>query len=82
MIKPLIPYLAFLLFHGPGFVGLDVGEGVGAGVDMCRCCQVSVVGCRAGNVVDVRPLLHMPVGNFPCLYMQRTYTYVAGVPYI
>ena len=55
-------YLAFLLYHGPGFVGLDFGEGVGAGVDMCRCCQVSVVGCRAGNVVDLLPLHSLGLG--------------------
>ena len=75
--------LSFLLFHVPGFVGLTSAKVlVPAKVLILKVLVLSGVGCRAGNVVDVRPLLHMPVGNFPCLYMQRTYTYVAGVPYI
>ena len=45
----------------------------------CRCRQVSGVGCRAGDVVDVRPLQHTSVGLISLLYMQRTYTYVVGV---
>jgi hypothetical protein len=73
-------YLAFLLFHGPGFVGLAVGEGVGAGKRV-DSEGVVVVRCRLSaavpvKVVDILPILHMP------LYMQRTYTYVVGVGYI
>jgi hypothetical protein len=81
-------YLAFLLFHGPGFVGfltsakvLGAGEGVD-GVDFVGVVRCRFVGCRAGDVVDVLPLLHMSVGFISLLHMQRTYTYAVGVGYI
>ena len=48
---------------------------------LCRLmrCRLSGVGCRASDVVDVRPLQHTSVGLISLLYMQRTYTYVVGV---